>query len=217
MEEKLVEFYSSMQATERGFVGSYIFNVESHVLPSTGKTLQLPAKARHLQWAHGCEALLEGAPYHGAWRDGLSQWPASAFPWLGASPDALVFDPAEGSYGVLETKCPYTLRDKKGEELASSSFCSKLTENGPWLQRDHSYYVQIIGQMGVSGLSWGDFAVDGKGFILIKRLRLSSAESETKKNQLNYFILIPFCCFWRVVVTRLRFSAQAFMLMCGTL
>ncbi|XP_077544596.1 uncharacterized protein LOC144157651 [Haemaphysalis longicornis] len=38
----------------------------------------------------------------------------SAFPWLGASPDRLVFDPAEGSYGVLEIKCPYTLRDKQG-------------------------------------------------------------------------------------------------------
>lgn len=66
-----------------------------------------------------------------------------AFLWLGAPPDRLVFNPAEGSYGVLEIKCLYTLRDKKGEELASSSFCSELTENGPRLKRDNFYYVRI--------------------------------------------------------------------------
>ncbi|KAH9360465.1 hypothetical protein HPB48_009672 [Haemaphysalis longicornis] len=117
------------------------------------------------------------------------------FPWLGASPDRLVFDPAEGSYGVLEIKCPYTLRDKKGDELASSSFCSELTENGPRLKRDNSYYAQIVGQMGVSALSWGDFVVYGKDFILIERIRLNRAEWEAMKDQLNYFYfntLLPF-------------------------
>lgn len=29
-----------------------------------------------------------------------------AFPWLGASPDRIVYDPAEHSYGVVEIKCP---------------------------------------------------------------------------------------------------------------
>ncbi|KAH9384466.1 hypothetical protein HPB48_026474 [Haemaphysalis longicornis] len=117
------------------------------------------------------------------------------FPWLGASPDRLVFDPAEGSYGVLEIKCPYTLRDKKGDELASSSFCSELTENGPRLKRDNSYYAQIVGQMGVSALSWGDFVVYGKDFILIERIRLNRAKWEAMKDQLNYFYfntLLPF-------------------------
>lgn len=71
-----------------------------------------------------------------------------AFLWLGASPDRLVFDPAEGTYGVLEIKCPYTLHDKKVEELASCCFCSELAENGPRLKRDEYYYVQVVGQMG---------------------------------------------------------------------
>ncbi|KAH9361947.1 hypothetical protein HPB48_003644 [Haemaphysalis longicornis] len=117
------------------------------------------------------------------------------FPWLGASSDRLVFDPAEGSYGVLEIKCPYTLRDKKGDELASGSFCSELTENGPRLKRDNSYYAQMIGQMGVPALSWGDFVVYGKDFILIERIRLNRVEWEDMKDQLNYFYfntLLPF-------------------------
>ncbi|KAH7982638.1 hypothetical protein HPB52_006218 [Rhipicephalus sanguineus] len=78
-----------------------------------------------------------------------------AFPWLGASPDRLVYDPAEGSYGVLEIKCPYSLREKKGEELATATFCSELTDSGPRLKREDYYYAQLVGQMGVSGLSWG--------------------------------------------------------------
>ncbi|KAH9374988.1 hypothetical protein HPB48_022944 [Haemaphysalis longicornis] len=117
------------------------------------------------------------------------------FPWLGALPDRLVFDPAEGSYEVLEIKCPYTLRDKKGDELASSSFCSELTENGPRFKRNNSYYAQIVGQMGVSALSWGDFVVYGKDFIRIERIRLNRAEGEAMKDQLNYFYLntlLPF-------------------------
>ncbi|KAG0428988.1 hypothetical protein HPB47_024071, partial [Ixodes persulcatus] len=34
-------------------------------------------------------------------------------PWLGASPDRLVYDPEELTYGVLEVKCPYSLRDSE--------------------------------------------------------------------------------------------------------
>ncbi|KAL1472739.1 hypothetical protein MTO96_022792 [Rhipicephalus appendiculatus] len=92
-----------------------------------------------------------------------------AFPWLGASPDRIVYDPLELSYGVVEIKCPYSLRDTKGEELVGLSFCSELTDTGPKLSREHHYYSQLIGQMGVSELSWGDFVIFSKNFILIER------------------------------------------------
>ncbi|KAL1436274.1 hypothetical protein MTO96_049789 [Rhipicephalus appendiculatus] len=118
-----------------------------------------------------------------------------AFPWLGASPHRLVYDPAEGVYGVLEIKCPYSLREKKGDELANASFCSDLTESGPRLKREHYYYAQVVGQMGVSGLSWGDFVVYGKDFILIERIQLDKAEWDGIRDQLNYFhfnTLLPF-------------------------
>lgn len=118
-----------------------------------------------------------------------------AFPWLGASPDRLVYDPAEGSYGVLEIKCPYSLREKKGEELATATFCSELTDSGPRLKREDYYYAQLAEQMGVSGLSWGDFVVYGKDFILIERIQLNKAEWDGMRDQLNYFYfntLLPF-------------------------
>lgn len=87
-----------------------------------------------------------------------------AFPWLGASPDRLVFDPAEASYGVLEIKCPYSLREKKGEELASATFCSELTESGPRLKREDYYYAQLVGQMGSFWTELGELRCKRKRF-----------------------------------------------------
>lgn len=110
-----------------------------------------------------------------------------AYPWLGASPDRIAFDPVESSYGVVEIKCPYTLRDKKGSELTALDFCSQVTENGPNLKKDHFYYAQLLGQMGVSGLRWGDFVVFGKEFILIERIRMSESEWATMKTKLDDF------------------------------
>ncbi|KAH9372268.1 hypothetical protein HPB48_003347 [Haemaphysalis longicornis] len=34
------------------------------------------------------------------------------FPWLGASPERIAYDPAESSYGVVEIKYPHSLRNK---------------------------------------------------------------------------------------------------------
>ncbi|KAH6945374.1 hypothetical protein HPB50_008127 [Hyalomma asiaticum] len=32
-------------------------------------------------------------------------------PWLGASPDRVVWDPQENSHGIIEVKCPYSMKD----------------------------------------------------------------------------------------------------------
>ncbi|KAH8036616.1 hypothetical protein HPB51_002670 [Rhipicephalus microplus] len=64
------------------------------------------------------------------------------FPWLGASPDRLVYDPAEGSYGVLEIKFPYNIRDKKGEDLATATLCYEVIDSGPRLKREDYCYAQ---------------------------------------------------------------------------
>uniref|UniRef100_A0A224YV02 Nuclease n=1 Tax=Rhipicephalus zambeziensis TaxID=60191 RepID=A0A224YV02_9ACAR len=118
-----------------------------------------------------------------------------AFPWLGASPDRIVYDPLELSFGVVEIKWPYSLRDTKREELVGLSFCSELTDADPKLSREHHYYSQLIGQMGVSELSWGDFVIFSKNFILIERVRLNKNEWEVMKGKLQNFdfsTLLPF-------------------------
>lgn len=118
-----------------------------------------------------------------------------AFPWLGASPDRIVYDPAESSYGVVEIKCPHSLRNKKVEQLSEATFCSELSDSGPRLKHDHFYYAQHVGQMGVSGLSWGDFVIFADDFILIERLRLNLTEWEALKEKLDEFYfntLLPY-------------------------
>lgn len=98
-----------------------------------------------------------------------------AFPWLGASPDRIVYDPVEQSHGV-EIKCPYSLRDHKASALENTEFCSVIRDGVPKLKRDHQYYHQQLGQMGVSQLRYGDFVVYGGVFILIERVRFDEHE-----------------------------------------
>ncbi|XP_077553227.1 protein roadkill-like [Haemaphysalis longicornis] len=115
---------------------------------------------------------------------------------LGASPDRIVFDPVEGSYGVLEIKCPRTLRDLKASQLAAADFCCEMDEDKPKLKRDHPYYYQLLGQMGVSGLTWGDFVVYGFDFILIERVRFDQGKWENTRDILDDFyfgtLLLPY-------------------------
>lgn len=118
-----------------------------------------------------------------------------SFPWLGASPDRIVYDPVEGSYGVVEIKCPYSLRDHKLCDLTEANFCSVLEDDGPQLKKNHQYYYQLIGQMGVSGLNWGDFIVYGNDFILVERVRFIQSEWDDMKEVLDYFYfetLLPY-------------------------
>ncbi|CAN8014668.1 unnamed protein product [Ixodes persulcatus] len=72
-------------------------------------------------------------------------------PWLGASPDRLVYDPEELTYGVLEVKCPYSLRDSEPDFVRSLDFYLTFNENEePSLNRDHHYYAHVLGQMALT-------------------------------------------------------------------
>ncbi|XP_042144935.1 uncharacterized protein LOC115314759 [Ixodes scapularis] len=96
----------------------------------------------------------------------------SSTPWLGASPDRIVFDPTEvPPHGVLEVKCPKTLYDKSVEELKTLKFCSEIKGDCPELRRTYDYNDQVLGQMAIAGLQWGDFVVFGDQFILVERIR----------------------------------------------
>lgn len=61
--------------------------------------------------------------------------------WLGASPDALIEDD-----GILEVKCPFGLRNKKGDDLAF-----KTAEEQP------HYYAQIQVEMACTGRNYAHF------------------------------------------------------------
>lgn len=61
--------------------------------------------------------------------------------WLGASPDGLINDE-----GLIEIKCPFGLRNKKGPDLVF-----KTPEQQP------HYYAQMQVEMACAGRSWCDF------------------------------------------------------------
>ena len=79
--------------------------------------------------------------------------------WYGASPDSAVFFTCCG-YGVVEVKCPYSLRDKSvREEVFQNRFYIGHSANGYLLQRKHNYYFQVQHEMSVTGTTYYDFIV----------------------------------------------------------
>lgn len=82
--------------------------------------------------------------------------------WLGCSPDDWVVDPdSEDPNGVAEYKCPYSAREMTPREACSSlkGFFCKLEDGKVALKRNHNYYYQVQGTMGITGIDWCDFTV----------------------------------------------------------
>ncbi|XP_040359103.1 uncharacterized protein LOC121047705 [Ixodes scapularis] len=124
---------------------------------------------------------------------GLMVNPSS--PWLGASPDRRVFDPAETPpHGVVEVKCPYTMWNCATPD-SKSFFVVKDAAGVYRLKRDHSHYYQLLGQMALSGVTWGDFVVYCQNFLIIERIRFCPSSWIKCKEVLDKFYfetLLPY-------------------------
>lgn len=108
-------------------------------------------------------------------------------PWLGASPDRLVFDPTETSpHGVLEVKCPYSAFHSVSPDV--DGLCMGKDSAGVYrLKREHAYYFQVLGQMALSGCEWADFVVYTKNYMIAERIRFDITEWEACKKELDKF------------------------------
>ncbi|XP_016114427.1 uncharacterized protein [Sinocyclocheilus grahami] len=83
----------------------------------------------------------------------VNHYPCGYAPWLGASPDGLIFDPSEPcQFGLIEMKCP---------NVKSYVDCPylKMKSGKLELQQTHAYYWQVQGQMLITGMNWRDFVV----------------------------------------------------------
>ncbi|XP_040360900.1 uncharacterized protein LOC121048523 [Ixodes scapularis] len=118
-------------------------------------------------------------------------------PWLGASPDRLVWDPAEATpHGVVEVKCPYTLKDG-GLDTAVNFYMEKDAAGIYRLNRNHTNYYQIHGQMALSGLLWGDFVVYSHQFLIVERIYFSDrnwSECKAALDDFYFSVLLPYLC-----------------------
>ncbi len=94
---------------------------------------------------------------------------------LGSSPDGAVYDPSNTSqpYGFLEIKCPYTCRNVLPVEACTKTgFYCTLKDGKLELKRNHQYYAQVQGQMGIGERPWCDFVIYTTKGISVERILL---------------------------------------------
>ena len=90
---------------------------------------------------------------------GISVHPS--FPYLGVTPDGKVLDPSSAqTFGLLEMKCPFSKRNETLEQaVADKDFYITKTADKFCLKETRAYYVQVQGQLAITGLTWCDFCV----------------------------------------------------------
>ena len=78
-------------------------------------------------------------------------------PFLGASPDGIVFNDGN-EMGLVEVKCPYKHCEHTLEEACKDkAFHLHWEEGEPRLKKTHDYYFQVTGQLGITGAAFCDF------------------------------------------------------------
>ena len=81
-------------------------------------------------------------------------------PGYGASLDGLVFDVQKAEQGGLECKCPLSKAGQSIDEaVADPKFYLNKEAGVIKLHQKHNYFIQVQGQMFVTGLKWVDFVV----------------------------------------------------------
>lgn len=128
-------------------------------------------------------------------------WINPKFPGIGASPDGLVEDVRNKTFGLLEIKCPKILEHVGPTDLhvltpqQRNSFCCILLKpRCIILKRNHQYHYQIQTQMAITGRQWCDFVVwTAKGYH-IERIKYDANFIEPILNRISIFhqnILAP--------------------------
>ena len=88
--------------------------------------------------------------------------------YLGATPDQLLGCECCGS-GLLEVKCPYSIRHTKPTKDNINYILRDDVENTYRLKKDHDYFAQIQGQLAITKRKWCDFFVyTVHGFFLAR-------------------------------------------------
>lgn len=103
-------------------------------------------------------------------------------PHLGTSPDRKVLQNGDDkSYGLLEIKCP---------EQYSYTGCQYLQKHSGdtySLKRNHEYFYQITGQMGITGMLWCDFFVKCDNDYHLERIHFDAEMWGEIKTKLDWF------------------------------
>ncbi|XP_037514016.1 uncharacterized protein LOC119390469 [Rhipicephalus sanguineus] len=118
---------------------------------------------------------------------GLMVRPAS--PWLGATPDRVVYDVHEDPpFGLIEVKCPWSKRSSSLQEaLASPDFFVEVVNGIPHLKESSDYYAQVMGQMFCAGLLWTHFIVYADAWMIVCRVEFCCDTWAAIRSKLDNF------------------------------
>ncbi|XP_050407346.2 uncharacterized protein LOC126822456 [Patella vulgata] len=100
---------------------------------------------------------------------------------LAATPDGIVTE-GYGGKGVLEVKCPFSVRDMTPFEAIltkedSPYFPLEMRGNRPHLKTDHRAYYQVQMEMAITGCQWCDFVLytNLQSPVVVVRVRFDQA------------------------------------------
>ncbi len=96
--------------------------------------------------------------------------------WLAGTPDGIVYDKEAGTYGLLEIKCPFSIKDCDPNRTFHKL---KYTDKSGNLRHSHDYYYQIQVQLYTSGYSWCDFVIYTPKGLHIQRIHRDDILIET--------------------------------------
>lgn len=106
------------------------------------------------------------------------------YSFLGCSPDGLI-----GTNGLLEIKCPYSIRNTDSfNNLSANFFCTEVNQKLK-LKKNHNYYYQIQGIMGIMNLDWCDFVVWVPNVMSVERINFDELFFEKMLSKLELFYI----------------------------
>ena len=111
-------------------------------------------------------------------------------PFLGASPDGKVIDlKCIDQFGLVEIKCPQTkFHVTPLEACSDAGFCCEAVDGKLKLKRNHEYFYQVQGQLGVTKASWCDFVIYTNEGMSIERISFDRGFWENVRGKLsNYY------------------------------
>ncbi|KAH9369119.1 hypothetical protein HPB48_012778 [Haemaphysalis longicornis] len=109
-------------------------------------------------------------------------------PWVGARPNRLVFHPEEASCGMVEVECLYRLKDSDPSTAAEETSCLTLEDGIP----HPMYFLQVLGQMALTGCNWAGFVVFTEKWVAVERIRFDQEEWTRVRQPLDIFLLFHF-------------------------
>lgn len=99
-------------------------------------------------------------------------------------------------FGLLEVKCSETkFLVTPLDACSDASFCSEIIAGNCKLKVTHPYYVQIQGQMGITGAEWCDFVIFTIKGISIERVLFDPMYWQELEGKLLYYYYEHFITF----------------------